>query len=235
MNGPWTDGPRELIQHAVDHLALGGDFDRRVLMVSIDNAVELTIKTYLGLPKRARGSEGPGRKELEAASESFPGLLDLLEKYASQWIVGLSLDDIEWYHRLRNQLYHSGNEITVEMAKAETYLELAISLFESLFGAPPALQRDGAMQTKTGQFLQLWVKFERGLRAQLPPKEDKLAYYWRRDYLKTLSPNAVQLINSVSMFRNELIHGVSTPDTKEIEAMITELKKLMAIAKIDIT
>ncbi len=39
MNGPWTDGPRELIQHAVDHLALGGDFDRRVAMVSIDNAV----------------------------------------------------------------------------------------------------------------------------------------------------------------------------------------------------
>ncbi len=66
-----------LIQHAVDHLALGGDFDRRVAMVSIDNAVELTIKTYLGLPKRARGSEGPGRKDLEAASESFPGLLDL--------------------------------------------------------------------------------------------------------------------------------------------------------------
>jgi len=37
------------------------------------------------------------------------------------------------------------------------------------------------------------------------------------------------------MFRNELVHGLSTPDTKEIEAMIAELKKLMAIAKIDIT
>ena len=203
-------------------------------MISIDNAVELTIKTYLGLPERARGSKGPGRKELEAASESFPGLLDLLEKYASQWIVGLSLDDIEWYHRLRNQLYHSGNGITVEMAKVETYLELAISLFESLFGAPPALQRGSAVQTKTGQFLQLWVRFEHGLRTQLPPKEDNLAYYWKRDYLETLSPNAVQLYNSASMFRNELVHGLSTPDTKEMEAMIAELKKLMAIAKIDI-
>ena len=47
---PWTDGPRELIQHALDHLVLGDDFDRRIAMVSIDNAVELTIKTYLGLP-----------------------------------------------------------------------------------------------------------------------------------------------------------------------------------------
>ena len=33
---------------------------------------------------------------------------------------------------------------------------------------------------------------------------------------------------------NELVHGLSTPDTKEMEAMIAELKKLMAIAKIDI-
>jgi len=234
MNGPWTDGPRELIQHAVDHLDLGADFDRRVAMISIDNAVELTIKTYLGLPERARGSKGPGRKELEAASESFPSLLDLLEKYASQWIVGLSLDDIEWYHRLRNQLYHSGNGITVEMAKAETYLELTISLFESLFGAPPALQRGSAVQTKTGQFLQLWVRFEHGLRTQLPPK-DGLAYHWKRNYLETLSPEAVPLYNSVSMFRMELVHGLSTPATKEMEAMIAELKKLMAIVKIDTT
>jgi len=233
MNGPWTDGPRELIQHAVDHLDLGGDFDRRVAMISIDNAVELTIKTYLGLPERARGSKGPGRKELEAASESFPGLLDLLEKYASQWFVGLSLDDVEWYHRLRNQLYHSGNGITVEMAKAETYLELAISLFESLFGAPPALQRGRAVQTKTGQFLQLWVRFEHGLRTQLPPK-DTYAYIWKRNHLETLGPETVPLYDSVSMFRNELVHGLSTPDTKEMEAMIAKLKKLMALAKIDI-
>ena len=83
MTNPWTDGPRELIQHAVDHVALGGDFDRRIAMISIDNAVELMIKTYLGLPERTRGFKGPGRKELETASESFPGLLDLLQNYAA--------------------------------------------------------------------------------------------------------------------------------------------------------
>src|SRR5262245_18081864 len=106
MGNPWTDGPRELIQHAVDHLTNGSDFDRRIAMISIDNAVELMIKTYLGLPKRTRGAYGPVRKELEAASQSFPALLDLLQTFAADKIVGLSLDDIEWYHRIRNQLYH---------------------------------------------------------------------------------------------------------------------------------
>jgi hypothetical protein len=34
MNGPWAQGLKELIQHAVDHLAIGGDFDRRIAMMA---------------------------------------------------------------------------------------------------------------------------------------------------------------------------------------------------------
>ena len=71
-------------------------------MISIDNAVELAAKTYLGLPRRARGRNGPGRRKLEAASESFPALLDLLDEHASDRLTGIDLGDIEWYHRLRN-------------------------------------------------------------------------------------------------------------------------------------
>src|ERR1700730_17691581 len=41
------------------------DVNRRLAMIAIDNAVELTIKTYLGLPKRITGltifPEGIGR------------------------------------------------------------------------------------------------------------------------------------------------------------------------------
>ncbi len=233
MNGPWTDGPRELIQHAVDHLDLGGDFDRRVAMISIDNAVELIIKTYLGLPERTRGSKGPSRRELAEASESFPMLLDLLQKYSANKITGFSLDDIEWYHRIRNQLYHSGNGITVELSKVETYLELGIILFKSLFGTSPVLIRTSALYTKTGQFLQLWNTFDDELHKKLPPK-DGPAYYWKRDYLASINPEAAPLWKSLVAFRNELVHGLSEPNTKLIEANINDLKKLLVIAKIDI-
>lgn len=232
LDGPWTDGPKELIQHAVDHLDLGGDFDRRIAMVSIDNAVELTIKTFLGLPERIRGYRGPTRKVLEEASESFPALLDLLETHASQLIIGLSLGDIDWYHRLRNQLYHSGNGITVDSSKVEIYLQLATSLFQSLFGIAPVLHRTVAVQTNTGHFLQLWNIFEQGLRRQLPKKEG-FAYFWKRDYLRAVSEEAVSLYESVFQFRNELVHDLSDKNAKEIGAKIVELKKLIAILKID--
>lgn len=230
MASPWTDGPRELLQHAVDHLAQGGDFDRRIAMVSIDNAVELSVKTYLGLPKRARTGSGPGRKELEEASESFPSLLDLLEKYASDRLVGVSLDDIEWYHRIRNQLYHSGNGITVEKSKVETYLELALSLFESLFDCSPELSHAGAVRTRTGEFLDLWVQFEKTLRRNLPEKKG-LAYFWKRDFLKEVTPEAEALYSTAAQFRNELVHGLREPSVDELQQNMDRLNKLLRIMK----
>lgn len=230
MVSPWIDGPRELLQHAVDHLAQGGDFDRRIAMVSIDNAVELSVKTYLGLPKRARSGSGPGRKELEEASESFPGLLDLLQKYASYRLVGVSLDDIEWYHRIRNQLYHSGNGITVEKSKVETYLELASSLFESLFDCSPQISHVSAVRTKTGEFLDLWVQLERIMRNSLPEKKGP-AYFWKRDFLKQVTPEAEMLYSTVAQFRNELVHGLHEPSVDELQENINRLSKLLRIMK----
>jgi len=82
-------------------------------MISIDNAVELMIKTYLGLPKRITGLSIP-RKEYNDIAESFPALLDGLEKHAPDKLDGIDLGTIEWYHRLRNELYHQGNGLTVE-------------------------------------------------------------------------------------------------------------------------
>jgi len=228
MASPWADGPRELIQHAVDHLRVGGDFDRRIAMISVDNAVELMIKTYLGLPERARGSKGPGRREFEAASESFPSLLDLLQTFAASKITGLSLDDIEWYHRLRNQLYHSGNGITVEQAKVETYLQLAMGLFENLFGFTPLISETTATQSKIGEFLQLWNAFDHGLREQLPPK-DGLAYQWKHDYLNSVGPEAVVLWESLNTFRNQMVHGLETPNTAAMNENLSKLRRLLSL------
>jgi len=226
MSSPWTDGPRELIQHAVDHLSVGGDFDRRIAMISVDNAVELMVKTWLGLPERARGSAGPGRRQLEEASESFPALLDLLQQYGSDKLIGLSLNDIEWYHRLRNQLYHSGNGITVEKSKVETYVELAIALFESLFGQQPTLSKTSGFRTITGEFLEVWNRFQLLLQAKLPPKEDNYAYYWKRDFMRQIKPEAVELYDKVSAFRNQLVHGLEEVTRNDIEIHLQLLRRL---------
>ena len=62
---PWVTGPKELLNHGLQHLELDTDFDSRMAMISIDNAVELMIKTYLGLPKRITKIENLTRKKFE--------------------------------------------------------------------------------------------------------------------------------------------------------------------------
>ena len=137
----------------------------------INNAVELMMKTYLGLPRRVTGL-AITRKEYQDASESFPALLDALEKYSSDKLDGVDLGAIEWYHRLRNELYHQGNGLTVERDKVEIYAELANVLFKNLFGY--ALVEDPARKTELlGEFLAAWAEVERGLRTVIEREVEK--------------------------------------------------------------
>ena len=126
---PWTSGSKELLEHAVGHLAQDTAFDCRIAMISADNAVELAIRTFLGLPKGARGSDGPSRRRLEENGKVFPDLLDLLEEFGSNQLDDVSLGDLEGYHRLRNTLY--------TMAMVSLLIQCTL-IATSKFKSPPA-------------------------------------------------------------------------------------------------
>jgi hypothetical protein len=156
---PWASGPAEILEHGLDLLRKESDANRRLAMISIDNAVELIIKTYLGLPKRVTGLK-IARAEYQDFSESFPKLLDALEKYGASKLGSLDLGEIEWYHRLRNQLYHQGNGLTVERIKVEIYGQLAVALFENLFDTKLPLSTDKSHYL-LAEFISAWATFER--------------------------------------------------------------------------
>lgn len=91
---PWATGPGEILRHGLDLLKKDSDTNRRLAMISIDNAVELMVKTFLGLPKRVTGI-AIARREYQEFSESFPRLLDALEQYAPDKLDGIDLGIIE--------------------------------------------------------------------------------------------------------------------------------------------
>lgn len=45
----------------------------------------------------------------------------------------VDISEIEWYYRLRNELYHEGNGLTVAEEKVVAYAEIARELFSRLF------------------------------------------------------------------------------------------------------
>ena len=159
---PWSSGPGEILQHGFTLLSKDSDANRRLAMLSIDNAVELMIKTFLGLPRRATGIK-LSRKEYTEISESFPALLDAIKQHASEKLTGIALAEIEWYHRLRNQLYHQGNGLTVERQKVEVYAELAKLLFKILFGDDLEIKKESESADTLGTFLAAWAELESGL------------------------------------------------------------------------
>jgi len=209
---PWISGPGEILKHGSELLKHDTDTNRRLAMISIDNAVELMIKTYLGLPKRITGLS-ISRHDYQEFSESFPKLLDAFEKHATNKLVGIDLGLIEWYHRLRNELYHQGNGLTVERDRVNEYAELAYNLFASLFGVSLSTEDTSDEDHETsfiGRFMKAWIKFEEVVRklAESSKLNSRSLLQLSRllEESGLLSKAELGQIDELRTIRNELVH-----------------------------
>lgn len=217
---PWASGPSEILQHGLSLLRKDSDSNRRIAMISIDNAVELTIKTFLSLPRRINGIN-LSRKEFQEISESFPQLLDALEKHAADKLEGIDLGEIEWFHRLRNQLYHQGNGLTVDKEKVEIYAQLGRILFRNLFGFDVEIKENEGFDL-LGTFLGKWVQIERALTKialnnpnQISTNSMKLlslkgtsaSISSELARAKIISQSTSSSIDELRLIRNKTIHG----------------------------
>ncbi|TGV00453.1 hypothetical protein [Flavivirga rizhaonensis] len=229
IDKPWISGPRELLVHGIQHLDLNSGFDYRIAMISIDNSVELMIKTYLGLPKRITRIEGITRKKYEEITSTFPNLLDGVEEFASDKLNGIELGDIEWFHRLRNQLYHDGNGITVEKEKVEAYAEIAKILFENLFGIEiEESGNENLRHSLVGEFIKEWTNIEK-----LSQPKDTTKRMLPLQRFREMAENGeltkyqIQKLDEIRKFRNNLVHGMTSPTESELNSALNELKEII--------
>ena len=229
---PWATGPGEILRHGLQLLQTDSDTNRRLAMISIDNSVELMIKTFLGLPKRITGIAIP-RKQFQEIAESFPALLDALENYAPAKLDGIDLGTVEWYHRLRNELYHQGNGLTVEREKVEVYAQLANLMFQNLFGYE-LVQTQGKRTDLLGEFMALWVKFESALRdlasthsltGQVHPSMIEVLKFLEGAAL--LTPHEKRELDNMRRLRNEVVHGAADYHEVITKDVVLRLRQLI--------
>jgi hypothetical protein len=231
-HAPWSSGPGEILEHALELLSHDSERNRRLAMISVDNSIELMLKTFLGLPKRVTKLEIP-RKDRDELFESFPRLLDAIERHAPEVITGIDLGEIEWYHRLRNQLYHQGNGLTVERAKVTAYSELAVLLFKRLFGVDIAFERNQSERQKLlGMFLQSWAELERtgiGIYESLLNEEAVTRNLMRLSDLSkhgVMTSHDAATVKELEQLRNRVVHG---QDKAQEELTVENIQKVAEV------
>ena len=173
---PWIYGPIELIQHAEGHLKANGDFDKRMALISYDNAIELTITTFLQLhPSQRNGLEYP-KSEIDKYLANYHTKLDFFEMYVKSTNQKMKIPkpNIIWSHKHRNELYHDGKGMVPEERILKGIRAAAFYVFSTLFNidvedllkTPPMLNR--AEQIKSAKqrddeqyasYIETWSKY----------------------------------------------------------------------------
>lgn len=139
----WAKGPFELLVHAEGHLINGDDFDRRIALISFDNAVEVAITTYLTLKPMYRNGRSYDNVCVEKWLKNYHSKLDFLEeelaKRSLTWHV--DRDNIVWCHDHRNEQYHGGRKGTPELDILHLMREAALWVFSTLYEVADTEQR----------------------------------------------------------------------------------------------
>jgi len=207
---PWTSGPAEILLHALELSLRKTDSSLRLALLTIDNALELMIKAYLGLPKRVNGIN-LSKKEYEEICDSFPRLVETLEKLASSKIEGIDLGAIEWFHRLRNTLYHNGNGLTVPQSTVTAYFELTKLLYERIFEVSLEIRSDelGLVATFIAAWVDLYKTLQRMAGDQLG-EEFLQSTQSINEKLKAenyIDEHTAEQIDNFRNIRNAVVHG----------------------------
>jgi hypothetical protein len=137
---PWANGPFELLVHAEGHLRGGEDFDRRIALISFDNAIEVAIATYLTLHPVQRGNRTYENAAVEKWLKTFHSKLDFLGDELATRILNWDVEKshIIWAHDHRNEQYHGGNKGTPEKTCLSIIRKAALWIFGLLFDVADA-------------------------------------------------------------------------------------------------
>jgi hypothetical protein len=132
---PWAYGPFEVLMHAEIHYQQGEDLDRRIAMIGFDNAIEVSITTYLNLHPIQRGNRTYVRADVDAWLQNFHTKADFFfgECVLRFLTPSTKKDEIVWFHEVRNGQYHNGGAAIPQRRELDGVRAAALEIFGVLF------------------------------------------------------------------------------------------------------
>jgi len=133
---PWQIAPYELLKHGEQHRESGGSFDLRMALISYDNAIELSITTYLDLHPDQRSNVQLPRDQVEKWKRNYHSKLQFLEEHVIKTLSqSMEIDrcDIIHFHTVRNKLYHEGGAFVPHSEHVAGIRAASLWIFSILF------------------------------------------------------------------------------------------------------
>jgi hypothetical protein len=129
---PWQSGPTEIFKFALKNFRHPDEINRRISFLLFDIGVETLFKTYLTLPEAVTKTPMLYAERKKHANGQFHDLVKGIRLAANTKINKSDLSHVEFYHNIRNHLYHEGNGITVRQDYLEGYATIATALLKQL-------------------------------------------------------------------------------------------------------
>ena len=132
---PWAYGPFEVILHAETHYLSGEDLGRRISMIGFDNAIELAITTYLNLHPIQRSGREYENADVEKWNANYHTKVEFFfNECESRGVeVCAKLDELVWFHKVRNGQYHVGDATVPDQRVLNGVRSAALEVFSVLF------------------------------------------------------------------------------------------------------
>jgi len=117
---PWQVLPAKIVQLANEHASKNTDFDHQLAFLLLDVGVETALKVYLI------------NKKLDVEKIYFSDLIKKVKEELAKENLDAELDDVEYFHKVRNKLYHQGDGVKPTSENLHRYSELASKLLKIL-------------------------------------------------------------------------------------------------------
>ncbi|MCL2043769.1 MAG: hypothetical protein FWG89_06495 [Treponema sp.] len=132
---PWMIKPFELIYHAETHYRKGSDYSKRMAYINFDNAIEVSIYSFMYINTIPKGEKIYRKEELEKVKNSYFDKLKVLEGYIKKEHLPIKWekDVINHYHDQRNKLYHDASLSSPDTSELNTIRQIAFWIFTTLF------------------------------------------------------------------------------------------------------
>lgn len=113
----------------------GNDFDRRISLISYDNAIEVAITTYLTLNPIQRGGRTYTNTDVDRWVRNYHSKLEFFEEEINRREInwGVKKAHIIWAHDCRNEQYHGGQKGIPEKNVIYVARSAALWIFSVLF------------------------------------------------------------------------------------------------------